>query len=275
MGSAADMVAIMDAAVGPGMAYHFGGSCNCNSSSCNNADCSAFIKWAACRVGVSITNGSWLQYRACRNAGRATSVSRAIQTKGALLFIFSGNPLTGGRPSTSHVAVSRGDGTTVECRTKRRNPRGCDIFSASGRNWSHAGLIPGMDYTAERSTLQGGAGGTNPWGDGPMPTLIEFVPPTPRPADPPPPPPPPLPTYGTPTVYLSPALENIISSASCGQYRDPWLVTYDSKTWIVTDNFRSVVTSGEIPLIEARLDKKLRVANPPTDFLARVDVSDW
>ncbi|MEM9514384.1 MAG: NlpC/P60 family protein, partial [Actinomycetota bacterium] len=107
-------------------------------------DCSELVQWAAHQAGVEITDGSWLQYRATANAGLAMSVEEALRTPGALLFKFSSDPTVGGRPSSAHVAISLGDGTVMEAASPSR---GVDIFDATGRGWTHAGVIPGMGTT--------------------------------------------------------------------------------------------------------------------------------
>ncbi len=65
-------------------------------------------------------------------------IEDAITTPGALLFRMSS--------SGNHVAISRGNGTTIEARGKAY---GVGVFSAKGRPWTHAGLIPGVDYGEE------------------------------------------------------------------------------------------------------------------------------
>src|SRR5690606_39740146 len=64
--------------------------------------------------------GSWIQYRHCHNHGTTITPAVAIATRGALLFRFSSDPLKGGRPSSSHVAISLGDNRTVERSEERR-----------------------------------------------------------------------------------------------------------------------------------------------------------
>jgi cell wall-associated NlpC family hydrolase len=103
-------------------------------------DCSEIVQWALARRGVTFTDGSWLQARACKTI----SVAQGIATRGALLFRFSSNPYVGGRPTFAHVAISQGNGLTIEARSTKY---GVGVFPAAGRGWTHAGLIPGVDYT--------------------------------------------------------------------------------------------------------------------------------
>ncbi|WP_370325302.1 C40 family peptidase [Euzebya sp.] len=99
-------------------------------------DCSGLATAAARTVGLSFPGGSKNQYAACRDAGRLIPVGEAVRTYGAALFRMTGDP--------THVAISRGDGTTIEARGRRY---GVGVFSATdGRAWTHGGLIPGATY---------------------------------------------------------------------------------------------------------------------------------
>jgi len=61
------------------------------------------------------------------------SVEEALRTPGALLFR-AGDP--------NHIAISLGDGRTMEARGRRY---GTDIFdNAASREWTRAGTIPGL-----------------------------------------------------------------------------------------------------------------------------------
>ena len=102
-------------------------------------DCSELVQWAAAQAGVEITDGSWLQYRHVRQNGGAMSVEEALNTPGALLFRFGSDPDAGGRPQGAHVAISLGDGRTIEARGSKY---GVGIFDATNRSWTHAGVIP-------------------------------------------------------------------------------------------------------------------------------------
>lgn len=116
---------------------------------CDPNDCSGLVRYAACFLGVDVPDGSWIQVRHCRNHGLLIPISQAVKTPGALLFSFSGNPFTGGRPTHAHVAIAQGDGTTIECRGRAY---GCGVWSATkGRAWTHAGLVPGLRYGSNLS----------------------------------------------------------------------------------------------------------------------------
>ena len=83
-------------------------------------------------------DGSWLQYRQLEQQGGAVSVEQALHTRGALLFYFS-SPPTGGRPAEAHVAISLGDGRTIEARNSRD---GVGVFTASTVRFNYAAVIP-------------------------------------------------------------------------------------------------------------------------------------
>lgn len=112
-------------------------------------DCSELLEGVGrlLHVDPTIPDGSWLQYRHCHNHGTVIGIGRALETRGALLFKFRGDPLTGGRPAAAHVALSLGDDErTFEARS---TAAGVGIFAgAPGRGWTHAALIPGLTYVA-------------------------------------------------------------------------------------------------------------------------------
>jgi len=129
--------------------YVFGAEASPSDTDPKAFDCSELVEWAAARCGVTpkVPDGSWYQARHCRDRGRLIPIDEAIRTPGALLFRFSGDPFTGGRPSSAHVAVSLGNGQTIEARSASH---GVGRFSASGRSWTLAGLLPGIDYSKTR-----------------------------------------------------------------------------------------------------------------------------
>lgn len=98
-------------------------------------DCSELVEWALARIGVRFVDGSVNQYGTCRNAGTLLSIDAAIRTRGSLLFRTQTSP--------QHVAISLGDGRTIEARGRAY---GVGVFSAYGRNWNHAGRVPGLAY---------------------------------------------------------------------------------------------------------------------------------
>lgn len=126
--------------------YVFGAEAAPSDTDPDAFDCSELIQWACGRAGLVpvMPDGSWIQARHCKNHATMISVSAGIAQYGALLFRFVGDPFTGGRPSAAHVAMSLGDGTTIEARSSRY---GVGVFTATGRGWTHAAIIPGADYT--------------------------------------------------------------------------------------------------------------------------------
>lgn len=108
-----------------------------------SSDCSELVQSACALAGVTVPDGSWLQYQACERASTVCSVAEAVATRGALLFRFSTDPNSPGRPANAHVAWSLGDGTTVEARS---HAMGIGSWPAAGRGWTHAALIPGVGY---------------------------------------------------------------------------------------------------------------------------------
>lgn len=130
--------------------FHFGAEAQPNDQDPDAFDCSELVQWAAARAGVAITDGTWLQYRAINKAELYMHPDDAIRLRGALLFHFSSNPLVGGRPSSAHVAISLGDGRTIEARSRKD---GVVIGNAAGRSWTHAGQVPGLDYGWARALV--------------------------------------------------------------------------------------------------------------------------
>lgn len=121
--------------------YIFGVEVSASDSNPAAFDCSELIEWGAARLGVTprVPDGSWLQAR----HAHGISIPEAIRTGGGLLFRFSSSPFLGGRPASAHVAVSQGNGRTIEARS---STHGVGQFSAVGRGWTHAGLLPGITY---------------------------------------------------------------------------------------------------------------------------------
>jgi hypothetical protein len=113
-------------------------------------DCSELVRWACARAGVQPTmpDGSWIQQRWCAEHGQLLSVDQAIATRGALLFNHrdaAGNPVDPGAtcPPKAHVAISLGDGTTIEA---MGTAYGVKVGQAGGNRFTAGGLIPGCSY---------------------------------------------------------------------------------------------------------------------------------
>lgn len=108
-----------------GKEYVFGTEVSMNDPSPRRFDCSELVEWAAHQAGVRVPDGSANQIA----AARPMSVEQALRTPGALLY----------RPG--HIAISLGDGRTIEA---KGHDYGVGIFSANGRGWTRAGMIPGL-----------------------------------------------------------------------------------------------------------------------------------
>lgn len=116
--------------------YVFGAEASVSDPNPGAFDCSELTQWAAGRCHIQFVDGAQNQRDACKRAGTLIDVRTAVKTRGALLFrIHEG-------PGNDHVAISLGDGKTIEARGKAY---GVNIFAAGGRPWTHAGLIPGLD----------------------------------------------------------------------------------------------------------------------------------
>jgi cell wall-associated NlpC family hydrolase len=121
--------------------YVWGSSASPTDPNPSAFDCSELVKWAAKRAGVDLPDGSWLQYLHLKQQGTTIPVEQALRTPGALLFSFSSEPTAGGgRPSGAHVAISLGNGKTIEARGKSY---GVGQFDA-GNRFEYAALVPGL-----------------------------------------------------------------------------------------------------------------------------------
>ena len=124
-----------------GDSYIFGAEAGLDDPDPDSFDCSELTQWAADQVGVTIPDGAMYQYLDLKNKDQLMPVEEALHTKGALLFYFSSEPTAGGgRPAEAHVAISLGDGRTIEA---RGTSYGVDEFGGEGR-FNYAGVIPEM-----------------------------------------------------------------------------------------------------------------------------------
>ena len=124
-----------------GDSYVFGAEAAADDADPDVFDCSELTQWAAGQVGVSLPDGSWLQYLQLREQGAVIPIDQAVHTPGALLFSFDREPTAaGGRPGQAHVAISLGDGTTIEARGTRYGVGSWD----TGNRFQYAAVIPGL-----------------------------------------------------------------------------------------------------------------------------------
>lgn len=131
-----------------GTPYVFGAEASPSNPRPRAFDCSEFVEWLCLRLGIYMPDGSRAQYAHCKRKGLEVSVEQAIRTPAALLFVYGT-----GNNRTEHVAISQGNGKTIEAAgraygTLQRNAR--------GRSFNKAGLIPGLNYGAVNVDTSGG-----------------------------------------------------------------------------------------------------------------------
>jgi cell wall-associated NlpC family hydrolase len=133
----------LDAALAQsGDTYRFGAEVALSDRNPSAFDCSELVQWAAHQAGVEVADGAWWQYREMQQSGTLIPVADGIHTRGALLFSFSSDPShRHSPPAHSHVAISLGDGQTIEARGTRY---GVGTFEASAHRFQYAALIPGI-----------------------------------------------------------------------------------------------------------------------------------
>ena len=136
---------VQEALAQAGDRYVFGKETSLTDADPSVFDCSELVQWAAHRAGVDVSDGSWLQYLQMQQQGGAISVEQALHTRGALLFYFSEAPTRSGRPRTAHVAISLGDGRTIEARSSND---GIGSFAATTKRFNYAAVIPGLSAAA-------------------------------------------------------------------------------------------------------------------------------
>ncbi len=103
-------------------------------------DCSSFTQWSARQAGVKLEGTAEYQYMQLKRMNHDIPVEQALRTKGALLFYFSSEP-SGGLPAgQAHVAISLGDGRTVEAKGTKY---GVGEWSAKHR-FNFAATVPGI-----------------------------------------------------------------------------------------------------------------------------------
>ena len=131
----------LDAALAQrGDTYEFGAENELTDANPAAWDRSELTQWAAQQAGIVIPDGSAPQYLELKARGLLIPVEQAATTPGALLFTFSSEPVEGGaRPDTAQVAISLGNGTTVEADDKL----GVTSLEVGGR-FQYAAVLPGL-----------------------------------------------------------------------------------------------------------------------------------
>jgi cell wall-associated NlpC family hydrolase len=140
-GESGSLQTFLDAAVRQtGDRYVFGAETGLDNPDPNTFDCSELVQWAAHQAGVEVGDGTWVQYLRLEQQGATISVEQAMKTPGALLFSFPEKPVPGRAYPQSHVAISLGDGRTIEARGRKY---GVGSWSAENR-FEYAAVIPGL-----------------------------------------------------------------------------------------------------------------------------------
>jgi peptidoglycan hydrolase-like protein with peptidoglycan-binding domain len=123
-------------------------------------DCAEFASWCAYqayaiiyavrppdpRLGESYS-GWW--YEDAKTVGRQISVDEALITPGAIL---CRKPRRSGSPRIGHVAISLGNGSTIEA--KDRATGVAEVDGARNRLWDRGVCIPGVEYSSSRSRVR-------------------------------------------------------------------------------------------------------------------------
>lgn len=128
-------------------------------------DCSSFTQWAAHQAGVKLEGTAEYQYMQLKKLNHTIPVEQALKTKGALLFYFSREPTNSLPTGQAHVAISLGDGRTVEAKGTKY---GVGEWSAKNR-FNYAATVPGISDEAGLRAHQlatGAAGGSGFGGAG-------------------------------------------------------------------------------------------------------------
>jgi hypothetical protein len=137
--------AFVDAALRQaGDRYIYGVETHLNDPNPKAFDCSELVQWAAHQAGVEVQDGAVYQYREMRDHGSLMPVDQALHTKGALLFYFNTDP-NSTDPPHAHVAISLGDGRTIEA---RGHAYGVGSWEASDKRFNYAAYIPGLGAAA-------------------------------------------------------------------------------------------------------------------------------
>src|SRR5262249_8431785 len=114
-----------------GKRYQYGASAAASDPSPAAFHCSDLVPSAADRQRLQLPRTAGQQYVAAKQGGELVPVDQALRTPGALLFSFSSEPQPGGaEPAHAHVAISLGDGRTIEARGRKY---GVGVFSAEHR----------------------------------------------------------------------------------------------------------------------------------------------
>ncbi len=120
--------------------YIYGANADFDNPHPSAFDCSDLVQWATHRVGISMPRTASEQYEFLKHGGHVIPVDQAVHTPGALLFNFSSNP-DDGQPEHGHVAISLGDGKTMEALGPAY---GVGSWNANTTRFNYAAVIPGL-----------------------------------------------------------------------------------------------------------------------------------
>lgn len=126
-----------------GDTYLYGATPKLSNADPKSFDCSSLTQWAAHKAGVKIPRTAEYQYMDLKQRDLLVPVDEALKTPGALLFYFSREPTSSLPAGQAHVAISKGDGRTIEAKG-----RAYGVGEFSGKNrFNYAGVIPGISDT--------------------------------------------------------------------------------------------------------------------------------
>ncbi len=135
-----------------GDAYHAGATPSPNDPDPHTFDCSSLVQWAAHQAGVQLDRTAEAQYLQLKGMGSTISVEQALHTPGALLFHLPHEPTPGEAfGPNAHVAISLGDGRTVEAIGTKWGVREVDVASfhtGGDAFFTRAAVIPGLSDPA-------------------------------------------------------------------------------------------------------------------------------
>ncbi len=116
-------------------------------------DCSMLVQWSAHQAGTDLPRNAWDQYKWLHDRGMVIPVDQAIHTPGAVLFSFNSDPNGNSAPVHQHVAISTGDGKTVEALGRQY---GVGSWDATPKRFQYAAVIPGISDPASAGASGGG-----------------------------------------------------------------------------------------------------------------------
>lgn len=142
---------VIEALTQVGKPYVFGAEASPADPAPKAFDCSELVEWACRRLGVLFPDGSGPQIAWCERAGTTIPRAEAVRTRGALLFR---------RPSPNapgHVALSLGDGRTIEAMDTARGVR---LGDARRPGFELGARVPGVSYSPPRGDVTPASGAT-------------------------------------------------------------------------------------------------------------------